>query len=506
MPLDPRQGGCLRPLTTDELEKEFGHEKTRRTRAADKPRGPDNWEYFRGKESRINPKEVQVELTALWHQSDSGPAVAAALKERGYIHCEGNRGLFVVDQAGHEHSLARRVGARVQEVDARMADIDRDALPSVEEARALAREHAEDRQQRDRAQPQSGHDKRDAALQVVAEVLAEAVHDASKTKERPDEPRPPKTEAGPAHAEENSSPGHAPPQDEPSAAPAPHDRSLKPEPLSAGNTVASGPQQAPPARSSTTPELGPTPQPSLFERLAERLSQAINALDSGQTVAEAAEVTVRRPSPTRDGIPLMPWEIPPPALRAPASTSTPFERIAQELVRDAKQVAPALETFAVVAAAVAEGKPPSEFERLAQELTHEATPVVRESAAAAPQPSEFQRVTEEQFAAVQDGGGDDAFVPEGLRWLAQKTASLGDEQPPNRAPTPFDRVTGELFQAVRDNGGEPEPGFWRRGVALLDQARDRAAQWIRETSRTFAGRILRSRNTTHDKDQPGLER
>ena len=133
--------------------------------------------------------------------------------------------------------------------------------------------------------------------------------------------------------------------------------------------------------------------------------------------------------------------------------------------------------------------------------------MVRALPAAEPELSEFQRVTQERFAAVQEAGGDDAFVGEGLRWLAQRIGLPGGEQTPNHEPTPFERVTDDMFQAIRDNGGgEPEPGFWRRGVALLEQARDRAAQWIRETSRSFAGRILRNRNATHDKDQPGLER
>jgi hypothetical protein len=138
--------------TADELEKEFGHEKTPRRREPGQAKGPENWEYFRGKETRINPKEVQSELTALWHQADTPQAFTAALADRDYILCEGERGFCVVDQAGKEHSLYRRVGERKAEVDARMASIEREALPSVAEARKMARDRKQQHQQQGEAQ------------------------------------------------------------------------------------------------------------------------------------------------------------------------------------------------------------------------------------------------------------------------------------------------------------------------------------------------------------------
>ncbi|MGA2451728.1 MAG: relaxase/mobilization nuclease domain-containing protein [Polyangiaceae bacterium] len=136
---------AIHQRTATALEKEFGHEKTRRRREPDQSKGPENWEYFRGHETKIPVKQVEAELSALWRQADTAPAFAAALDERGYILCEGNRGLCVVDQAGKEHSLYRRVGLRKAEVDARMEAIHREALPSVEEARKLARERAAQR-------------------------------------------------------------------------------------------------------------------------------------------------------------------------------------------------------------------------------------------------------------------------------------------------------------------------------------------------------------------------
>jgi len=127
--------------TADELEKAFGHEPTPRGRGPE-GRNPDNWEVFRGQQSQIDPYDIKAELTELWQQADTGKAFAAALEDHGYILAKGDRRDFVVvDAAGDDHSLARRIGGvRAADVRARMKDIDRDALPSVEEARALARE------------------------------------------------------------------------------------------------------------------------------------------------------------------------------------------------------------------------------------------------------------------------------------------------------------------------------------------------------------------------------
>jgi hypothetical protein len=137
--------------TADELEQRFDQERTERGRGPDGP-NPKGYEVQRGKETGIDPKAVAVELKALWHQADTGQAFAAALAAHGYILANGDRRDFVVvDAGGNEHSLGRRVGAKAAEARARMADVDRDALPTVAEARALARERAAERRDRDEA-------------------------------------------------------------------------------------------------------------------------------------------------------------------------------------------------------------------------------------------------------------------------------------------------------------------------------------------------------------------
>ena len=135
-----------------EIEETFGLRPVASTLTRDKEnvprveRRPDDWESFRAQESKIDPQAMKVELTELWQHSDSGPAFAAALEERGYILARGDRRDFcVIDRAGDEHSLGRRLsGVKAAEIRSRMEDVDRSTLPSVEEGRALARQRQEE--------------------------------------------------------------------------------------------------------------------------------------------------------------------------------------------------------------------------------------------------------------------------------------------------------------------------------------------------------------------------
>jgi hypothetical protein len=130
-----------------QIEQRFGHQEVPsvlvKDRDKERPqRRPKDWETFRAQESKLDPKVITAEITALWHAADSASAFAAALAERGYILARGDRRDFcIIDPAGNDHSLARRVsGVKAAGIRERMADLDRDALPSVEEGRALARQ------------------------------------------------------------------------------------------------------------------------------------------------------------------------------------------------------------------------------------------------------------------------------------------------------------------------------------------------------------------------------
>jgi hypothetical protein len=104
-------------------------------------RAPERWEMYRGMKSGIDPRDIQAEVTDLFHQSDSGPAFKAALEDHGYQLVTGRRGLLILDVAGNEHSLARRIeGVTTKELNAFMRDVDRAALPTLEQGKAIHQE------------------------------------------------------------------------------------------------------------------------------------------------------------------------------------------------------------------------------------------------------------------------------------------------------------------------------------------------------------------------------
>lgn len=141
------------------MEEEFGHEpvpgkhaKRDRKRQADPPSAAfDHGEWQEAERSGVDPRARKDAVTALYTQSDSGKAFQAALESDGYLLAKGDRRDFViVDQRAAVHSLGRQVrGVKAKELRAFMADIDREALPSVEQAKALQREANPRKQKKD---------------------------------------------------------------------------------------------------------------------------------------------------------------------------------------------------------------------------------------------------------------------------------------------------------------------------------------------------------------------
>src|ERR1700674_1786026 len=132
------------------LEKEFGHErvpgkheKRDREKQPEFPKQEFNHaEWQQSERSGRDPRAFKAEITALYEQSDNGQALKAALEEKAYIVARGDRRDYViVDEQGQFYSLARQInGVTAGDLRAFMADIDRDMIPGVEQAKALQRE------------------------------------------------------------------------------------------------------------------------------------------------------------------------------------------------------------------------------------------------------------------------------------------------------------------------------------------------------------------------------
>lgn len=123
------------------IEIELGLEKVigpfdREPGTARPPRAPEAWEMYRAMKTGIDPRDITAEVTELYRQSQNGKEFQAALELHGYSLATGRRGLLILDSAGKEHSLAKRIeGVNTAELNAFMRDVDRQYLPTVERAK-----------------------------------------------------------------------------------------------------------------------------------------------------------------------------------------------------------------------------------------------------------------------------------------------------------------------------------------------------------------------------------
>ena len=384
--------------TADELEERFGHERTKRGRGPDGP-NPKGYEVQRGQETGIDPKTVAVELKALWHQCDTGKAFAAAIEERGYILAKGDRAFVVVDPGGDEHSLGRRVGAKAAEVRARMAAIDREALPTVTEARALARERADKREDRDDQRDASSlpvrHDRKHSpgALESIAEELVETLW-------------PPAAEKPPSQVPEYSPIVRAQPSLFERLAQKAADaiRSLRNEPTAA--------ESVDPLAQPAQPLSGPDAEPATFERAArEFIKGAKDAAPIAEQLAiVAADVIDHRPADAAHFV-------------AQPEFSA-FEKLTAERF-EALRAVPGDGLFM--------------HDAIDWQARETGTPFLPEPVAGA-QPTAFERATQEAFAATRDNGGE-PVTGDGSSFWSRARSAIADA---------YDRAAGWVRETARD--------------------------------------------------------
>jgi MobA/VirD2-like, nuclease domain len=124
------------------FEKEHGLTQVANERAADnRTRSANRAEFEQARRLGADLKAIRNTIRDCWQSADSGRGFVAALAEHGLILARGDRRNFVViDRAGGDHALSKRItDATAAETRARMADLDRAALPSVAEAKAAQR-------------------------------------------------------------------------------------------------------------------------------------------------------------------------------------------------------------------------------------------------------------------------------------------------------------------------------------------------------------------------------
>lgn len=131
------------------LEREFGHEvvpgkhaKRDREKSPEFPKSEINHaEWQQSERTGVDPRDRKEAITRLFEQSDNGTALKAALEQDGYVLAQGNRRDFVIiDSQGEIYSLGRQIkGVKAKDLREFMADIDREKLPTVDEATEQAK-------------------------------------------------------------------------------------------------------------------------------------------------------------------------------------------------------------------------------------------------------------------------------------------------------------------------------------------------------------------------------
>jgi len=88
---------------------------------------------------KTNIQEIRAAIVNCWNRSDDGFSFVAALQEQGLTLARGDRRDFViVDHCGGIHALGKRItGIAAREIDVRLADLDRTALPGIGQARMV---------------------------------------------------------------------------------------------------------------------------------------------------------------------------------------------------------------------------------------------------------------------------------------------------------------------------------------------------------------------------------
>ena len=126
-----------------ELEREMGLQRVRNEKdPAQLTKTALRNEFEESRRLKTDLKKIREGIRSAWEASDSGPSFVAALEDKNYLLARGDRRDFVVvDELGGQHALGKRItGATAPQTRARLSDLDKDALPSVEEAREIQAE------------------------------------------------------------------------------------------------------------------------------------------------------------------------------------------------------------------------------------------------------------------------------------------------------------------------------------------------------------------------------
>jgi hypothetical protein len=133
-------------IVARELEREFEHARVQGAHVerdgVERPaRCPSHAETRQAERSGVSPEEAKAQLRELWQSADNGQAFAAALDAAGWTLAQGDRrGFVALDPAGEVRAVNKAItGLSAAGVRERLADLDPEQLPTVDQAREQRR-------------------------------------------------------------------------------------------------------------------------------------------------------------------------------------------------------------------------------------------------------------------------------------------------------------------------------------------------------------------------------
>jgi hypothetical protein len=146
-----------------ELEIHFGLEPVTNERKGHIKYAPTRAEDEQARRLGLDIHEVRDTIRSCYERSDCGKSFQAALEHEGFILARGERrDYIVVDGAGGLHALGKRIlGDSAAEIRARLSDLPRAELPTVEQARALIQNAERTRQPQTRNATRQRHGNRE---------------------------------------------------------------------------------------------------------------------------------------------------------------------------------------------------------------------------------------------------------------------------------------------------------------------------------------------------------
>jgi hypothetical protein len=171
-----------------EIERELELERTPgiRERETGDRAALKSYEMYRGMKTGLDPRAITAEVTQIFRESQNGADFVQGLRQHGYQFVQGRRAFCILDSAGHEHSLARRLeNVNTKDLRSFMQGVDLGNLPTVERARVEFRE-------RKIAELEADRDTVRNEIEWL-EALAKAAIEKEKIEQRFVEPNPERT-------------------------------------------------------------------------------------------------------------------------------------------------------------------------------------------------------------------------------------------------------------------------------------------------------------------------